>query len=290
MSWLALRMILAIMHSVLKASADAQCEQTLSAPLSLCRAHWRFLELSMLRVPCSFDTASGRLQPLASAMEVISAACAVPCLLQEALTLLMQSARERGAHGLETCLHTLEQVLRSLPGTSLEEPPAVNALVQTIHVITDLAMTLPEALQDPAVVKALYSLWTRALALARGQACGGLLRKSLLANLTLVDKLLKLLCITLPLFAADVLLRWLTLLLPRSATDIQAVTDVLVNQLPSLCKSVCTALIEQGSLTKWDAQRPSPATHIYYVFVLVFNLLFVVDNVVVACACCCCGC
>ena len=244
----------------------------------------------MLRVPCSFDTASGRLQPLASAMEVISAACAVPCLLQEALTLLMQSARERGAHGLETCLHTLEQVLRSLPGTSLEEPPAVNALVQTIHVITDLAMTLPEALQDPAVVKALYSLWTRALALARGQACGGLLRKSLLANLTLVDKLLKLLCITLPLFAADVLLRWLTLLLPRSATDIQAVTDVLVNQLPSLCKSVCTALIEQGSLTKWDAQRPSPATHIYYVFVLVFNLLFVVDNVVVACACCCCGC
>ena len=239
-------MILAMMKAVL--SLAGTCKSQHPAVL-LCRSYWRCLEWPLLQLPSSIDV-DGHLQPLAAALEVISTACGVPSLLAESLELLLRSAKMRPG-GLENCFNVLNEVIQKVPGTALEEAQAIEVIVRRVHELSQVALLSSEVLQEPATVKALYLLWIRGLAVKAGGACGGFLRKALLGNLLLLEKLLELLCVSLPVFALDASVRWLTLLLPSH--DLPEVNNLIFKFLPKICQSVSTTLTEQELFIKWES-------------------------------------
>eukprot|EP00435_Cladocopium_sp_Y103_P062329 s637_g23.t4 len=247
------------------------------------------MEGPLLLLPCALDV-DGQPQPLASAVQVITAACAVPSLFLEAIRLLVQTARAR-ISAMETCLNALNNVLQKLPCPPMEEAVAVTETCRAVHEISEVAVEQPEAVQDPVVIKALYSLWTRGLALGGGQAFTGSLRKGLLSSLGLLERLLAVLCATLPVFGSDVLLRWLTLLLPKVSENLgrcgmmkqpaqspatspdasgagtvgatPELDAVLIKAMPNLCSAICRALAEQESLSNWDSGFMDAAEFLY---------------------------
>ncbi|CAJ1380768.1 unnamed protein product [Effrenium voratum] len=248
---LAMRVLIAILHSVLASSSTGHHGPEHPVIL-LWQEYGQCLEAPLLQLQCNIAS-DGQEQPLAAAVEVLAAACAEPVLLHQALQLLLRTAQIRGAVGAEACLKALEHVLPNLPCPPLGQS-AADAVARVAHEMSEVVLSSIELLQNPAVVKALYSLWNRSLVLAGKPGCGGRLRSAFLGKTQLVERMLGILHTTLPVFAADVLLRWLSLLLPRAdAGTSPDVLAVLRQALPVLCGSICRCLSEQEGLTKWDS-------------------------------------
>eukprot|EP00439_Symbiodinium_sp_Y106_P070464 s1350_g12.t1 len=161
------------------------------------------MENALLHQPCGIADSDGREQPLNAAAEAIQ--------------LLAMGAARRRKSGSEICLAALESVMQHLPSPPLEPARAARAVSAAVGQATEAFLSQPDSLRNPAVLKALFALWSRGL--AAGKAAAGLLRPNLLANCTTVDQLLGVFCSAMPVHAEERMVRWLNLLPPRDGRE-----------------------------------------------------------------------
>eukprot|EP00439_Symbiodinium_sp_Y106_P059594 s4489_g8.t1 len=237
-----MRMVIAILHAVLpRTHGDAQ------PAISLWRDYWDVMENALLHQPCCIES-DGREQPLDAAAEAIQ--------------LLAMGAARRRKSGSEICLAALESVMQHLPSPPLEPALTARAVSAAVGQATEAVLSQPDSLQNPAVLKALFALWSRGL--AAGKAAAGLLRPNLLANCTTVDQLLGVFCSAMPAHAEERMVRWLNLLLPRDGREEPSTACSILQALPSIYAAMFQALAVQDSLTRWDGGVMDVAEFMYF--------------------------
>ncbi|CAE7772597.1 unnamed protein product [Symbiodinium pilosum] len=113
-----------------------------------------------------------RMLKSSTCLQALAAASAVPGLFPEVLQLLTLGITCRKS-GAEICLAALESAMQRLPSPPLESSRTSTAMAVAVHQATEAVLKLPGSWQNPAVLKALFALWTRGLAAGPGGCFAG---------------------------------------------------------------------------------------------------------------------
>ena len=233
--------------------------------VALWREHWQFLEAALLRWPPSAGE-----QPLASAAEALAAVpAALPVLLPEVLRLLARSA---ASHRLpELQLKALRQALLTTPCPPLEPNHAAELLAAAI---CDAAEGLlgdderaAEVSRSAPTLEALYKLLVSALFQGKASELQGRLRALLLGRWEAIRRSMALLTLALPGCSSDgateQMLRFaLQLVLGEELRQAEHRLRV-ASLLPSLCGSLCRALVVQEHLASAEGGAVDVAELVY---------------------------